>query len=251
MQERQDRNRFGPVFKDGLVFAAYLLITVFLTWPLITRFQTSIYGAPADNLGEIWTMWWSTSFASLGGTASFCPIIGYPFGTGFAALPIEPVSYLFNRVMLLFANEVVVFNIRTFSSFFISGITMYCLVMYLARDRRVAFVGGLAYLLGPYHAVHAMYMGGGIAAVQWMPLFILLLLRFIDRPSVSRGGMLALGGILVAGTSIHYGLFMAIFTAAFLLGRLVFRFISSRRDRAGAGRTLLLNKNTLQPSPRP
>ncbi|MBU4194040.1 MAG: hypothetical protein KKF66_03480, partial [Actinobacteria bacterium] len=211
------------------IFLFYLAVTLFLTWPLIIRFTTSIYGVPGDNLGAIWAGWWTRNAGSFGAGASFCPLAGFPFGTELGGIPMEPVSYVIDRFLLVFTNEVIAFNIETMASFFLSGVTMYHLVRYLTRDRRAAFFGGFAYLIVPYHAYLSMFMGGGITAVQWMPLYILLLLKFIREPDGKNTALLALGAVLVAGTSLHYGLFMAIFTAAFVAGRYVARNVSLHR----------------------
>lgn len=231
------------------IFTVYLAMTLFLTWPLIVRFKTSIYGIPGDNLGGIWVDWWCRNAGSFGAKASFCPLIGFPFGTKLAGVPMEPLDFVIRRFLLLFLNEVTVYNVLMLSSFFLSGITMYYLVRYLTSDRRVAFFGGLAYLVIPYHAYHSLYIGGGFSMVQWMPLYILVLLKFTREPSGKHATYLALGAILVAGTSIHYGFFMALFTAAFLAGRFIAGRISLHRglrSRSMEGRVPWeLNKKTL------
>lgn len=199
------------------------------------RFTTSTYGFPADNLGAIWNMWWLRNASALGGSASFCPLVGFPFGSHLGFIPMEPVGYLFNRILLLFINEVPAYNLDIFMSFFVSGITMYFLVRFLTNDRRAAFFGGFLYLIAPYHAYHTMYMGGGISTVQWMPLYILLLIKFIKITNWRSAGLLVLGAVLVAGTSVHYGLFMVIFTAAFLVGRYVYTKVCQRHIRKTTG----------------
>ena len=211
------------------IFLIYLAVTLFLTWPLIVRFSTSIYGVPADNMAGIWFGWWCKNAGSFGGSASFCPLIGFPFGTRLGLVSMEPLTYITDRILLFLTNEVIACNLQMLASFFLSGVTMYYLVRYLTRDRRAAFFGGLAYLIVPYHAFNSMYMGGGITCVQWMPLYILLLLKFIREPSGKNCALLALGAVLVAGTSAHYGLFMAVFTVAFLTGRYVSGRIALRR----------------------
>lgn len=234
---------------EAPTFLAYLAVTLFLTWPLITRFTTSIYGMPGDNLGEIWAGWWCRNAGSFGASASFCPLVGFPFGTELGTFPMEPLDLVFRRFFLLFFNEVIVYNLLMFLSFFLSGITMYYLVRYLTGDRRLAFFGGLAYLVMPFHAVHSLLIGGGLSMVQWMPLYILVLIKFTRKSSGKNAAYLALGAILVAGTSVHYALFMGVFTAAFLAGRFIAGRISLRRtlkSEGGEGEVPRgLNKKTL------
>ena len=216
------------------IFGFFLLVTFFLTWPLIIRFTGSIYGIPSDNLGIIWGMWWTRNASGLGASASFCPLIGFPFGTAFGLIGMEPLWELTKRFLLLFVNEIIVYNLLTLSGFFLSGITMYYLVRYLTGDRRVAFFGGFAYMITGWHAYHALFFNQ-LAATQWMPLYILMLLKFIKKPGLKTAALLWLSALLVAGMSIHFGLFMVIFTAAFLAGRLAGKRISGRLRRKREG----------------
>ncbi|MBU4175775.1 MAG: hypothetical protein KKE90_09550 [Actinobacteria bacterium] len=216
------------------IFGFFLLVTFFLTWPLVVRFTGSIYGIPSDNLGIIWQMWWARNATGLGASASFCPLIGFPFGTAFGFCRMEPLAALTERFLLLFASEIVVYNLLTLSGFFLSGVTMYYLVRYLTGDRRVAFFGGFAYMITGWHAYQALFYNR-LAAIQWIPLYILMLLKFIKKPSVKTAVLLWLSALLVAGMSIHFGLFMVIFTAAFLAGRLAHKRISERLRRRREG----------------
>ena len=230
------RSRWKRILGDAPALTVYALMTVYLTWPLATRFTTSIYGFPADNVGSIWLMWWIRNAGAFNSSINVCPLIGFPFGTAVAGgIPVEPVQYLLMRLSLLVISEVPVHNMETMLSFFLSGVTMYYLVRYLTGNKSVAFFGGLAYLVMPYHAFHSMVMGGGIMAVQWMPLYILLLLKFIDKPGLRSAAFLSVGAILVAGTSVHNGLFMAIFTVAFLFGRYLYRRLVNRLTRKAGG----------------
>ena len=234
-------------YPEICIFAVYFLATVFLTWPLIAHFTTSIYGYPSDNLGGIWVFWWLRNAHALGGSASFSPLIGFPFGTTLSAVPTEPVGYLISRLFLLFMPEVIYFNLDIFLSFLLSGITMYYLVRYLTRDRRAAFFAGLAYLVLPYHAYHASIMGGGISAIEWMPLYILLLIKFLKKADLKNAILLGIGALVVAGTSNHYALFMGIFTAAFLIGRYAHSLTMMRREAKLRGErvNIVVNRRTL------
>jgi hypothetical protein len=214
------------------VFLFYLALTLFLTWPLIAHMNTSFYGFSGDQAGTAWFSWWYKHASAFGGTTTFSPIIGFPFGSRLG-FPIEPLNFLVMRFMLLFFNEIIVSNLYVLGSFFLSGVTMYYLVRYVARDRKIAAFGGLAYILSVYHAFYSMFISGAVSSVQWMPLYILLLLKFIKSPTVKNGVLLAIGGVVVAGFSIHFGFFMAVFTLAFLVGRYIYKRIVAARDGTG------------------
>ncbi len=229
------------------IFLFYLAAALVLTWPVLSHFTTSIYGKPGDNLGTIWLNWWYKNHAAFGGSTFRSGMIGYPFSTHLW-FPYEPLWYLKMRFLLLFVSAPVAWNIDIFLSYFLSGVTMYYLVRYMLKNRGIAFFGGFAYLAGVFHAYYAMWIGAGLAATQWMPLYILLLLKFIRKPSWRSSILMALSGVLVASTSVHFGLFMAIFTAAFLLGRFLYAAIVAARDKGalrGARFGMKVNSRTM------
>ncbi|MDD5748877.1 MAG: hypothetical protein PHP64_07535 [Actinomycetota bacterium] len=214
---------------EALFFSIYAGITVYLTWPLVTKFNSSLYGGYTDNVGTIWGLWWiknASKFKSIFPAAktTFCPLIGAPFGSRLSGLFLEPVAEISERILLRITNEVFVYNFFILISFFLAGITMYFLIRHITKNRLVAFFGGLAYLTCTFHAYHSMSFIR-IAQIQWMPLFLLMLLKFMEKPDSKRAIYLGLSAILVGGTCIHYGLFMLIFTLAFLLGRFLHKYI--------------------------
>ncbi len=230
------------------VFLAYAALSAFLTWPVLKDITHKVYGIPSDNLGAMWTWWWIKNAGAFGASPSFSPLIGYPFGQPIAVVTSEFILDLAVRFLMLFTNQVVALNIIIYSSFVLSGITMYYLVKYIVGDRRVAFFGGLAYLLSAYHAFHAMLFPN-LAMTQWMPLYVLVLLVFLKKPSPRNAVLLLLSAILVVGTCVHYGLFMAVFTPVFLIGRYAYkRLRAGRLRRAGEERGMepvRVNRNTL------
>lgn len=227
-------------------FTLFLAVTAFLTWPVLVRFGTTTYGIHGDNQGIMWHFWWFRNASSFGAGASFCPLIGFPFGSELNVIPFKPVAELLERFMLLFANEVIVYNLEIVGSFFLSGVTMYLLVRYLTRDRLPALFGGFAYTVFVYHAYHAMFFNH-LAMTQWIPLFILALVHFMRKPRGLSAFLLIIAGLLVAGTDPHYGLFMSIFTAAFLAGHYAYnrRRAASARKRGMRSSTVSINRRTL------
>lgn len=209
------------------VLVFFVLLSVFLTWPVWRDITHKVYGVPSDNLGAMWSWWWIRNSASFGASASFSPLVGYPFGTPVALISVEFILDISVRFLLLFMSQVVVLNLIITSSFALSGVTMYYLVRHITGDRRVAFFGGFAYLISAYHALTATFFPN-LALTQWMPLYILMLLLFVKKPKLRNAVFLALSAILVIGTSVHYGLFMVAFTASFLLGRFAYKRLHLR-----------------------
>jgi hypothetical protein len=225
-----------------VLFLFFLGVSIFLTWPLIIKFNTSIYGIPGDNLSAIWSFWWTKHAASLGGSASFTPFLGAPFGTKLAPIGAEFVNAFVNRFLLLFAGEIFVNNLMTLLGFWLSGITMYYLVRYLTRDKLVAALGGLAFVVVTYHAYQAMTIPI-LGFTQWMPLFILALIRAVEKRTWKWTVLACLAWLLCLGTNLHFGFFMLMFTVFFLIGRYLYIKYDQFRDRRSSH-----GKSRLRPS---
>lgn len=213
------------------IFAFYFGVAVLVTWPLVCNFKSSMFGVPCDNMGVSWAWWWRTHASSFGGTPSFCSIIGYPFGTYFQRFSTAPLLEYPALLLTRLFGEVVAVNIFTFSSFFFSGITMYFLARHITSKRFPAALMGFAYMCCPYIVLHnSMELSLGI--IQWIPLYILALLSFLENPNAKRSTLLALSALLIAWTNLHYALFITIFSVTFLAGYLIHKKIRLKGEKS-------------------
>ncbi|MBN2167884.1 MAG: hypothetical protein JW738_01460 [Actinobacteria bacterium] len=202
-------------------FLFYLIASCFFTWPVISNLSGVLYGLPSDNLGTVWIFWWYRNAGTFGSNLTFCPIIGFPFGQSMNAVYSEFIYQLSAQFLMIFFNEVTVTNLFVFTSFFLSGITMYYLVRHITGSKPAAFVGGFAYMICTYHTFNAMFFPN-LAMIQWMPLAMLMLIRLIEKPNLKNTLFLWLSLVLTAGTCVHYGLFTIIFTVAFTAGYFIY-----------------------------
>ncbi|MDD5448597.1 MAG: hypothetical protein PHO53_05475 [Actinomycetota bacterium] len=217
-------SKLGRVPPEVWIFAFYFGVAVLVTWPLVCNLQNSMFGTPCDNMGVSWAWWWRTNASSFGGTPSFCPIIGYPFGTYFQKFSMAPLLEYPALLLTRLFGEIVAVNIFIFSSFFLSGITMYFLARHITSGRFPAALAGFAYMCCPYIVLNNS-MELSLGTIQWIPLYILALLSFLENPNAKRSALLAGSALLVAWTNLHYALFIAIFSVAFLAGRLIHKKI--------------------------
>jgi len=236
------------ILPEAPIFLFYLAVAAFLTWPVAAHFTRSVYGFPSDNLGQLWVWWWYRNAHLFGAHASFSTMTGFPFGQGLPTVSAEFVVEYSARFFLLFMTPAVVYNMFITSSFLLSGVTMYYLVRHITHDRSVAFFGGFAYVISAYHAVQATY-SVNLAMTQWMPLFILMLLLFMKKASLRNAALLFVAGLLVMGTSIHYGFFIGIFTIVFLIGHFAYKRLVARKyanDHPGSAvEPVVVNRKTV------
>src|SRR5450756_3176424 len=55
LQDAEKQSWIRRIPPEVWIFAFYFLVTVFLTWPIIIRFGSTIYGVPSDNLCLLYT----------------------------------------------------------------------------------------------------------------------------------------------------------------------------------------------------
>jgi hypothetical protein len=66
-------------------------------------------------------------------------------------------------------------------SFVLSGLGVYYLVLYLSHNRWGAMVAGLVFSLSPYHFLRLELGHLNLSSMQWIPFYILFLLKFVDQ----------------------------------------------------------------------
>ena len=160
----------------------YFFIASVLTFPLIFRMNSSIYG-PYDHIttdlfanihGYFW--WLKESIFNLNISPFNNPLLAAPFETrmnfvnltGFAQLPLTIIfGHIFSR------NFAILFNL------IVSGLGMFLLVRHLTKSAGAGFIAGIVYAFCPNMLVRS-YTTFDSTQAQWIPLYTLYVIRFIE-----------------------------------------------------------------------
>ncbi len=196
-----------------LVIAAYALLTLLLTFPLATEFSTSVAGS-GDVWKMVWNLWWvKKAVTELNTTPYHTDFILYPTGVNLSFHTLTLLNSLFAIPLQAFFTLTESYNILVYLTFILAGYGAYLLSDYVLSDRRIAFVCGFIYAFSPYH-VHEVWSGHlHIAAIQWIPYFVLYLMKTIregGRNSIYAGFFLALISLSewqYMGVALIYSLF--------------------------------------------
>lgn len=114
---------------------------------------------------------------------------------------------LLGRVM----SPVAAYNWLVLLSFPLTAGATFLLARHLALSTAGATVAALAGAFSPFHLAHAAYHPH-IAQVQWLPLYLLALWRFIDAPAPRRLAALAAASAAVVLSNLYGGLVAAAIT---------------------------------------
>jgi len=209
--------------------ALFLLISIVYTYPLIFNLNKVVWGYIGDNFGAIWYIWWLRYAQQNNLPPDFTTLVNFPFGYKIDASLVEPVWQLFLQYFGLLFGEIFAFNLLIFLSFPLAAITMYSLVVYLTKNKLAATLVGLVYMLLPYHFWQS-YQHVALSQIQWLPLYVLALLKLNSNPNVKNATFTAISFLLVVFSSVYHGYFMVLFTISFIVFKVLYKFIIERKN---------------------
>jgi hypothetical protein len=205
--------------------ALYTLAFVALTFPRITQFSSHFYADTGDGLQNVWNLWWiQHAIVTLHQSPWATTYVHYPFGSslhthtlnafnGLATLPLAPFLSLVQR-----HNLVVVF------SFVAGGYTAFLLARYTKASYSGSVLAGFIFSFSQYHFAHAE---GHLQLVslEWLPLGLLLYLRWLDTPTARRAMAAGLIAFAVYLCDYYYFFYLILSWALTTIWAM-----SSRRD---------------------
>ena len=184
---------------DFLILLLYVALSLALSAPLPRHLDTHIAGHRVDTRVFQWNNWW-LKYALLNRQSPFTTDRFYhPTEASLAGHNLNWVSSALSIPLDLLLGPTIAYNLLFLLTLFGSAFAMYLLVRYLTGRRDAAFVAGLVFGFFPYHLTGNWDGQMNLANIQWLPLFILFLLRTVDRKrlwdAVWCGVFMALAGL--------------------------------------------------------
>lgn len=193
------RRRRLTLESTPIAAAAYIAVSVIVTWPLVL-------GLPRDlplDLGDPVFVCWALARASAflvrfaTGDAAFGDFwhagIFHPHPwTGALSEHFLGHAALTLPVWLLSGNVVLCYNLHFLASGVLAALGMYLLVRSLTGDSTAGFIAGLCFGFGPYRVAAAAHLQ--VLSMQWMPWTLLAFRLFIveGRRSALAAGVVTL-----------------------------------------------------------
>jgi len=194
-----------PYKYNLIVIVLFTILALTVTFPIIFNMSKLIYGYPDDTLGTIWGIWRSGNVS---------------FQIGDYNIYIHTLW----TIITFLTNEVIAWNITSIFNFILSAFFMYLLVKYLTKNKVAAFISGLIYGFCP-HICMQSFNHILLAAIQWMPLYILFLFKLIFEKNYKNAVLCGAFYALVVFSNPYYGYYMFLFTAIFVVF-LVLKYIN-------------------------
>jgi hypothetical protein len=177
-----DRARIWP---HALALGLYSLITLYFLQPLIARFFTDVpFGG--DSWIFYWDLWWvKKALTGLFTNPFFTTYVNYPGG---ASLNFHTLAFMDGVMAIplqwLGMSLAGAYNSLVLFGYIFSAYGMFLLADYVVKHKPAAFIAGLIFGFSPFHFAH---LNGQLnfVSIQWMPFYLLFMLKAADQPPVS------------------------------------------------------------------
>jgi hypothetical protein len=185
----------------------YLAGFMIFTYPLIGKFSSHVWAGLGDGLQMVWNTWWvDRAVTDLHQLPWYTRQLFFPVGTPLIMHTMHPFTGFLAIGLLRILTLVETYNALIIVSFVLSGMTLFWLAYDVSRRYWPAILGGAVFTFSNYHFGHAQgHMQ--LVSMQWIPLFLLLFKRVLEkpRPITALGAGLAL--FLTALCDFYYCFF--------------------------------------------
>ncbi len=163
-----------------LVLLAYGVMALALAWPLPRHLGTHI-PAGGDGLLFLWDLWWFRRAADSGTSPFHTDLLYYPHGTSTVFTTLASLESAASvPFQWLGLGPVACYNLLLLASAATGAWATWALARRATGSSLAAFVAGIVYGWSPYHQARLVAGHLNLASHQWLPLYILALLRTID-----------------------------------------------------------------------
>lgn len=201
-------------------FAIALALALLLTWPAVLDLRGSMLGHPGnDTWNHAWGFWWVADSLSQGQVPLHTDLLDHPKGG--ALFFIDSFNAVWTWPIQVLAGVPAALNLAVIFAFFCNGMGAWVLGRRVLDDEWLAWVPGVifassAHLLGQaYNGITETLNAG------FLPLYLLLLLRMLDRPSLARAAAMGAALALCSVANFYYGLFGLVLSVVVVLHRAI------------------------------
>ncbi len=221
----------GRVWRLHLaVLAAYLFLTLIMTWPLAREFASAIPGDGFDGWQNFWNQWWlKVALVDQPRNPLLTDLLFHPTGVSLYFHTLNPFNGLTTLPIQLAFGLIPAYNSAVLLAWVLGGYGVFLLVRrqlsmnncQLTIANSSAFLAGAIFTFSPFHMAHLLgHMQ--VLSLQWIPFYVLYLLRALDavdqrRSWLHEAFMAALFLIFVGLCDWYYVLYLALFTGLAVL----------------------------------
>ena len=219
------------------ILTRYLVISLIMTYPLVVHLKDATLGASRNDLwgdeANVIGNGWKMKTSVLGLTNPFvAEDTPYPIGNKLIMHAYSPLNSLLVLPVALFSSNyyLAVNVILIFFAFTVAAYGMYLLSLYLTGSHIASFISGIIFSFCPYK----LMSGVGhlnISSVQWIPFFVLSLVKLIREDKDKINAFLAALFLVCSLFTGYYPFFCSVIFAVIYLPLSMFRPSAQSRRR--------------------
>lgn len=203
-------------FSNKLALISYAILTLVFTYPVILHLSSRVIGG-GDAYLFLWDIWW---FKYAIFTLHTSPLINNTIYYPLHNIPMvwsTPLNELGSIPFQFIFGNLIAYNLIIISHFILSGFFAFLFLKKLIKNDLSAFTGGIVYTFSTYHFVVSSGMLG-LATIEFIPLFLLFFLSFIDKQSIKNFVFMTCFAALTALSDPYIAVyFLFTFAAVFIL----------------------------------
>lgn len=223
-----------------VILALYSALAVALTYPLVLFFSDHVAGTEIWALDEysfVWSQWWiKHALFDLDTNPLWTRLVFYPLGLNLASFTMLWAHAVLGLPVQLAFGLIPATNATVLGSFVLGAFGMYLLASYLLRNagferphrQFAAFAAGVVFAFTSSRMVYAALGHYNILATQWIPLYVLFLIKTVASHSEAHPADIShrasfkyplLGGLFAALTlyaDAGHGPLLVLFTLLYL-----------------------------------
>ncbi|HEX6161337.1 MAG TPA: hypothetical protein VF111_14275, partial [Thermoanaerobaculia bacterium] len=200
--------RFRPIGREVLIFAAYVVLSILLTWPLARTLNTSVSDL-GDPLLNTWILDWTSHALThdpldLFDAPMYVPsVMPLAFSEHLAGIALITLPFHLAGV-----PPVALYNIAMILGFALSGYAAFILARMFTRSFTAAFVAGIFFAFVSFkfdHLAHLQIVFGS----GWIAFILASLVAWWRKPDWMRAVLFCAAFVMNGLTNIYFLLFAA------------------------------------------
>lgn len=216
-------NKHHTLRTELTILAGYTLLTIIFTYPLIVQLNTHIIGLAGDAESHMWSYWWMRkAMLELHTNPYFTQWLYYPEGVSLYFYAYNVVHAVLSIPLQSFLSLITIYNLTEMLGFVAAAYSACWLARDVTGSRRAGFIAGIVYAFAPIQVFHFNLGQPNLHGVEFIPLYILALRRWLNgghyRWLLTAAIALALNSFSDWQFAVYMQLFTAIALLAVLLG---------------------------------
>ncbi len=167
------------IFLSLGIFLTYAGLAIFITWPLAADLNRVLPGASGDTLLHYWNGWATKQALSQGQSPFFTNLLFYPHGVSLVTHNMAWFQIIPWLLLERIVDGVAAYNLTLLFNLTLCGCAAFLLVYKLTGDFSPAFLAGLLYMAWPFRLSQLDHPN--LLATQWIPIFMLFLIRTLEN----------------------------------------------------------------------